>query len=183
MKDAFELRDWLEGKNDGTSLSPQIREAVYVLQPRYAPAPNLDIEALLDQIEKENLGEESTFDTECVIKSATISDALPTKSISDVFASLEEGPLASPQKIPVSKEADIIPFPKRWVASIGGLIAVACALLFVMPLQQPLQQEAPANQLQKPVLRSIVQEDIKKKEFEDVDEAEAECLGEISGEA
>ena len=141
MKEAETLRDWLEGKSDGSTLSADIRAAVYVLQPRYAPTPTLDIESLLDHLGGDSSAEqEAVLATQFVMQEAVTGNTLPKGSIHDVLNALEEGPLA-PQNEP-TQSAEIIPFPKKWVAGLGGLLAVACSLLFVLPLYQPLQ-EAP----------------------------------------
>lgn len=152
--EAKELALWLAeqggGDNIGKNVGKDIREAVYVLSPKYIPAPKIDITDLLSKVrvgplleeeraEENNTQQDSIEDLEQELKnieSILKSQPNPKLGIEDILKVVSTGPLAQTEdseKEP-EKSAEVIPFYKSYSTGVlGAFLAAAAALILYFP--------------------------------------------------
>lgn len=153
------LRKWLSGEDSGDSLDPKIKETVYVLSPSRAPEPSQKIDQLFLRLRGGPLSllpeEELIEDVESIFGAAQLDQALPKGSISDLFARIEEGPLASGSEIHTTEtpalstqtetkeppKDNVVPFPIQKWSMWGSILAAAGVLLFMFQQQNPLSMQ------------------------------------------
>ena len=153
------LRKWLSGEDSGESLDPKVKECVYVLSPSRAPEPSQKIDQLFLQLRGGPLSllpeEEIIDDVESIFGAAQLDQALPKGSISDLFARIEDGPLAFVSEIHTTEapalstqsetkeppKDNVVPFPIQKWSMWGSILAAAGVLLFMFQQQNPLSMQ------------------------------------------
>ena len=161
---AEQLAQWLEahpGTPPPDGIDPEVIEAVYSLRPELAPAPNVDLDDILDSVERGpfqvqteemsvddiidslNLGKKNPEaantplgDTPAMAEVIQLSQR--RQSLAETVAPSAAGRAAQRSGVPSEPTQRLNISPRFLLGSIGGvaLLAAACALFILVPALQ-----------------------------------------------
>jgi len=135
------LGECLEGRASFSDLEPDVRQTLWAFRPDLAPLPRFDLDSVLNSLVRgpfssatdgEPVDEEDGDDSDLRALFRLDELAEPTLKVEHIFDSLTQGPLSD--KSVSSSPDNVVPLFRRMLTpAFGGLMAVACALIILLP--------------------------------------------------